>query len=462
MNRGAVSSRASVSGLICCAILALALAALPPHSSSALAVVDVSNDQPTLDFPNTITFHASLSSPVEITSVTLEYGDQEQTCGQVVAKAYPQITPGTTVDASWTWDMRQSGSLPPGAQIWWRWRILDANNQETVTDQKSVTWLDAVHSWQTLTQGDIRLHWYQNSQSFAQDLLNTASSGLTRVESDAGLSTDQPIDLYIYASNEDMKAAILYEPSWTGGEAFPEYNIVIIGIGPSDLTWGRGAVVHELTHVLVGHLTFTCLGGVPTWLNEGLAVYSEGALDSTSQAQLESAIQDDSLLSVRSLSGAFSEVASKANLSYSESYSIVKFLLDKYGREKMTALLLALRDGNTPDQALTAVYGFDVDGLEDAWRAGIGAKPRPAAALPTAAATATFVPTIAPIAAGAPSILPTPFQFPTPAPSAAPSGGPPLSLTLMLAFTGCALALVVGVLVVGFIVARDRSKKRPQ
>jgi hypothetical protein len=453
-----VPQRQRLVSLVSIVLITFALS-VASHRAFAQGRLDIANDQPTLDFPNTITFHVSIASPTDITSVTLEYGDQEQTCGHVVAEAYPQITPGQAVKADWTWDMRQSGSLPPGAQIWWRWRFTDANSQENVTDQKTVTWLDSNRSWETLTQGDIRLHWYQNSRSFAQDLLNTAYNGLARVEADAGLSTDQPIDLYIFASTQDMKNAILYEPAWTGGEAFPEHNIVIIGIGPSDLIWGRRAVVHELTHVLVGHLTFTCLGGVPTWLNEGLAVYSEGELDPTSQTQLDAAIHNDALLSVRSLSGQFSEVADKANLSYSESYSLVKFLLDSYGRAKMTALLLALRDGSTPDEALIMVYGFNVDALEDVWRARIGAQLRPAAALPTAAATATFVPTIVPISGGAPAILPTPFQFPTPAPAPSPAGSPPLSLTLMLAFTCCALGLVVGVIVIGFFISRDNRKR---
>lgn len=37
--------------------------------------------------------------------------------------------------------------------------------------------------------------------------------------------------------------------------------------------------------------------------------------------------------------------------------------------------------------------------------------------------------------------------------------GPPLSLTLMLAFTGCTLALVVGMLVVGFVLSMGRDKR---
>jgi hypothetical protein len=45
----------------------------------------------------------------------------------------------------------------------------------------------------------------------------------------------------------------------------------------------------------------------------------------------------------------------------------------------------------------------------------------------------------------------------------APSGAaPPLSLTLMLAFTCLALSLVVGILVLGFFLARDKAKSDEQ
>jgi Peptidase MA superfamily len=439
-------------------LLALVIFLSATRPVSALVQGDVTKDQPVLSFPNTITFQVEINSPDKITSIVLEYGDQEETCGQIIAKAYPRFTSATKVTTEWVWDMRQSGSLPPGAQIWWRWRYTEATGKETVTDRKTILWLDSVHGWQTLSKGDIRLHWYKSYQSFAQDLLDTAYNGLARIEKDAGLSTDQPIDVYIYADSNDMQDAILYAPSWTGGEAFPEHNIVIIGISPVDLSWGRRAEVHELTHVLVGHLTFTCLGSVPTWLNEGLAVYSEGELDPASQTQLTDAIKNDTLLTVRSLSGAFSEVANKANLSYSESYSIVKFLIEKYGRDKMTALLIALRDGNTVDRALTNVYGFDIEGLETVWRASIGARVRPAVPNATAQPTPTYVPTIVPVSGAPLAITPTPFNFPTPVSTNQPPSGPPLSLTFTLLFTCCGLGLILGVLILGFVLAMQKRK----
>src|SRR5690242_16225388 len=101
-------------------LLSFLLAALFP-SNAALAAppVDVQNDQVVFSFPETATFSATLSSSSEITSIVLEYGNEQQTCGEVIAKAFPQFYPSNTVEVEWIWDMRQSGSLPPGASIWW-------------------------------------------------------------------------------------------------------------------------------------------------------------------------------------------------------------------------------------------------------------------------------------------------------------------------------------------------------
>jgi hypothetical protein len=356
--------------------------------------------------------------------------------------------------------MRQSGSLPPGASLWWRWRYTDENGVENVSEKKTLNWLDSEHDWQTVTSGFINLHWYSGDQAFAQDLLTAAETGLARLQNDAGLQPDQPIHLYIYANTDDMKDAILYEPTWTGGMAYADHDIVIIGISQRDLEWGRTTIAHELTHVLVGHLTFSCLGDVPTWLNEGLAVYAEGELDPSSRSQLDQAISGDQLLSVRSLSGGFSEVPSKAYLSYSQSYSIVKFLIETYGQESMNSLLITLRDGNTIDDALLQVYGFDIYGLENAWREAVGAAPKAASTQPTVQPTPTFVPTYEPFAGVPLAVTPTPYTIPTSSSAEPPpqQNGPPLALTIMLAAVCCILVVLIGVLALGAYLVSERRK----
>lgn len=424
---------------------------------------EITNDQVVLNFPESASFRAAFASDADIQSIILEYGNEQQNCGEVIAKAFPQFTPGKAVETEWTWEMRQSGSLPPGATLWWRWRVTDANGIETVSETRTATWLDDVHDWRSLNNGDfIRLHWYEGDQTFAIDLAKAAYSGLQFNETNSGLKAELPIDIYIYADTEDLKEAVLYEPAWTGGQAFPNQDIVILGISQYDLDWGRDAIVHELTHVLVGHLTFSCLGDVPTWLNEGLAVYSEGELDSSSQRQLEDAIQNDRLLTVRSLSAGFSEVSDKAYLSYSQSYSLTKFMIETYGQEKMTSLLVSLRDGLTVDEALTQTYEFNSDGLEAAWRQAIGASP-PAPSDPASTQpTPTFVPTIVPL-----SVLPlanqvTPTAIPTSTfddpPETPVRTAPPLWLTLTLLGMCCLMLFPVGILVIG-VMARNQNRK---
>jgi len=445
-------------------MLILDLSLLTVSTAFAYARAAVANNEAMLNFPESVTFSATVTSDSEIRSIVLEYGNEQQTCGEVIAKAFPQFSPGKNVDAEWTWEMRQSGSLPPGASLWWRWRITDANGNETLSETKTITWLDDVHDWQSVNNGDfLRLHWYEGDQTFAIDLAKSAYNGLQFNETQSGLKAEAPINIYIYADSNDLKDAILYEPSWTGGQAFPDQDIVILGISQSDLDWGRDAIIHELTHILVGHQTFSCLGDVPTWLNEGLAVYSEGELEPASQRQLDDAIRSDTLLTVRSLSGGFSEVADKANLSYTQSYSLTKFLIESYGQEKMAELLLFLRDGLSIDAALLQTYGFDIDGLEDAWRQAINARPQPDSTQPTAVPTPTFVPTIVPVSGAllanqiTPTAIPT-SSFATQSTEAPVRGRPPLSLTLILLGMCCVFLILIGMLILGFVVRNQNLK----
>jgi Peptidase MA superfamily len=443
-----------------------------PAPAGAQRQIEIADDGARIEFPDRIIFSVSITSDAPIARVVLEYGVVRLTCGEVVAKAFPDVTSGTSADVSWTWEMRQSGSEPPGTTIWYRWRVTDANGAQQVSDEQRVIWLDDAHPWRSARDGNLTLHWYGGSQTFAHDLLTSAVSSLDRLGRETGVTPESPIDLYIYASTDDMREAVLYEPGWTGGQAFPEHDIVIIGITPQQLEWGKRTEAHELTHVLVGHLTFSCLGSVPTWLNEGIAVYGEGGLEPSMRAQLQNAVANDSLIAVRALSGGFSEHPDRADLSYGESYSLVNYLVGAFGQKQIVALFGELRVGQTIEDGLEHVYGFGLDGLEDRWRESIGARPRGAqGAAPTATVLPTLVPTYRPISAA--PLAPTAGAAPTPAarPTSAPAGGvqppasappaespPPggFSIIGMVALLAGALAVIVAGGAVIFLVVRRR------
>jgi hypothetical protein len=428
----------------------------PVQPAAARPDMDVKNDRVSFSFPETASFSATISSNSQITSVVLEYGNEQQSCGEVVAKAFPQFAPSDSVDVEWTWDMRQSGSLPPGASIWWRWRYTDETGAEFISEQQTAIWLDDIHNWQTVSSGDLRLHYYGKDASFAQIMLEAGMEGLRRNSEQAGLVTDGAIDVYVYPNYTDMQDAILYEPSWTGGQAYSDFNIVIMGLSDFSDEWNQNTIIHELTHVLVGAFTFSCIGTLPGWIEEGLAMFSEGQLDGSMQSMLDLAIRNDSLVSLRSLNGGFSELADKANLSYSQSYSVVKFMIDTYGQDKMTQLLIALRDAKPIDAALLEVYGFNTDGLEDAWRESIGAPPRLVSTQATVQPSPTFVPTFVPVSGVPLAVTPTPYMIPTSSFDGFESTptGPPLSLTIALVCFCGVLLLIIGVFILGLVARR--------
>jgi hypothetical protein len=444
----------------------------------AQAGIQLVRDLATLAFPDTATFQAEFTGGANITSVVLEYGVDQLTCATVVAKAFPTFTAAPAIKVEWTWQMQQSGSLPPGALLWWQWQVQDASGVQFTSPRQTTIWLDSTHSWQVISGGNINLHYYAGGPAFGQALHAAAATALVRLTQDVGLGTQQPVDIYIYANSNDMQAAVLFQPDWAGGLAFPEDNIVVIGVSTDQLDWGKGAEAHELTHVLVGHLTFTCLGSIPTWLNEGLAMYGQGGALPDQVALLDQARVTNTLPALSSLAGAFPGDSTRANLAYAESSSVAEFLIQTYGQDRMTALLLALRAGATIDAALLPVYGFDTNGLEDAWRTSIGAAARSGTSnltpIPTATNVATFVPVgAAPVAPAAPTPPPTQIQASAtsvgimlaPGPAATPVPlteqlgiGRETILIVEFCLGGCILALLV-VAVLALLTIRRHSRR---
>ena len=445
--------------------LILTGALLAPQQAQAAPHANVEADSATLDFPNTVTFSATLTSSTDIVSVTLEYGNEQLTCGEVVAKAFPDFSPSTEVDVAWLWDMRQSGSLPPGTTIWWRWRYTDSTGKEFLSEKQTITWLDSQHDWKTLADKDVRIHYYGKSESFAQTMLSAGLEGLRRNKDQAGMTPDIPVEIYVYPSYDEMRDAILYEPQWTGGLAYSDSSIIIMGTSGDD-EFDKATVIHEVTHILVGRNAFTCIGSIPTWLNEGLAVYNEGPLDQNMQSQFDIALRDDEFFPVRSLGGNFSEIPEKALLSYAQSYSVVNFMLETYGQEKMSQLLTALSNAEPVDDALVAIYGLDIDGLDAAWRESLGLAPL-AVAQATAQPTPTYVPTYIPIAGIPLAVTPTPFAVPTSSsgepndPAVGPTGGVAnmqVLLAIVMACVCLVLVLIIGVVILGVVLRKGNAK----
>lgn len=359
-------------------LLALASLLFMPAPVHAQGPITVSANNFTANFPRTLVFQLEAQSSSRITAVALV----AQIDGvPTSSRQLPDFTPDNQVKARYEWNLARN-YLPPGVSGQYYWTIEDSAGNKLETSKQPFRVEDASHTWQKLSNEKLALNWYSGGASFGKALFDNGVSAMSFIQQDTNVTVDRQIQIWIYASRADFFRAL--EPGaaeWTGGRAFPDYTIILINIEPSNLDWGKGATAHEITHQVIHQKIRSPLGdlSMPHWVDEGLAVYYEGTpgkVDSQFADPLQRAIKNDTLVPVRTLTGSFPADSRAAELAYGQSWSVIDFIFRKYGKEKMTQLLQGFKTGGAFDDIFNKVLGVDTDGLENQWRADIGAKPR--------------------------------------------------------------------------------------
>ncbi len=438
-------------------LLSIAASTSPP----AIHIID---SDATVDYPAEITFSIEAESDVEIQILELEFGLSGRDCTPDINITAPEgFIPTGHVDAEWTWEVASAGNLPPGMRIWWRWHLADASGNEIRTETEWITWIDDIHPWKTLQSENILLFWYRGTEEYNQEFMKAAEDARERLRNDIGTWPTLDIHIYIYGSNQDMKDALVGEPDWIGGLSFGEnQRTILIGIDPGYETWGKATISHELAHTAVDSIMGGCWATIPLWLNEGIAMYAEGEQEEIYGLTLEDAIYYDSLFSLRSITYEYLSIEGDPTLTYAESYSVVKFMIDRFGHTKIRQLLDRLGEGYSYDNALVAALGVDMDGLEEAWREAIGADPmlkKESAGSPTPMLEATLPPSTSSLVVSTPT--PTPIVTATVIPSPSETGILPMLENPGIVIVVCTLGLlcvsVLGLMGLLLILLRKRK-----
>jgi hypothetical protein len=369
-----------VTGLL---LLAFTMLAIPVGGEGNIQVLSSTAD-PT--FAENIIFRLQAESSSPITEVILFYRD---TLEAATNRAYPESTPGKSVDAQYTWDLLP-GEVPVGAEIKFYWLIKNAAGDELKTEPQFFNYDDERFPWKKLDADKVGLFYYGATKAQAQHLLDVATAALTRISQQIGVEPERPIKIYVYNSKEDMSDALVsrsvtYDAfTTTLGVVISDDTLLLLG----PASGVEQTTTHELTHVVVGEATDNPFHApIPRWLDEGLAMYNEGSLPAYNQQALDEGILTDSLISVRSLS-AYTGDPGLVDLFYGQSFSIVEYLLNTSGRDKMVELLGVFERGSHQEDALQEVFEFGLEELDARWREYVGAQPRPVDTAPTGATTA--------------------------------------------------------------------------
>ncbi len=351
----------------------LVLMVVPVWAQSPITV-DAQNI--TSEFRNNITATISAHGQTDITEVEFFYRVRGQ---PATTRNDADFSPGTQIDASFAID-QTSIYFPPGTVLEYWWKLTDANGETLKTDKQTYEYIDNRHDFKVLSNDRVSVYWYRGDDKFGQALFDQANVALDRLENTIGVKVENQVKIFIYGSHQDLLDAIAVgAQEWTGGQAFTDFGVVVIGVSPSNLDWGLKATTHELTHLVIHQATDNPYGDLPRWLDEGLAVYNEDpdTLDVQFRHSFESAVKSNSLMTLQTLSSSFPADPEAANLAYGESGAVVKFIIDTYGGDAMKKLLDIFSEGELYDKALKEALGTDTHGLDNAWRASLGLPPLP-------------------------------------------------------------------------------------
>jgi len=347
------------------------VSSLWPALGRAQQGVDVHSWEARNDFPKGIIFKLDFESEEPVKEVRFRYAIAPDG-----SRAYgvPECAGVTSVQCTFDLKSTASNFLIPGVEITYFWEITDQAGRTVETDPDRCMYQDDRFDWRSLSEDGLTVWFYAGSEDDMRSLLSVGQDTLTRMGSLLGTEVDFPVKVFVYDSAEDMQPVLL------AGQLSPEHGVITLGeVVVSDTAvvahdaYALDILRHELSHIVMRNAVKGPFSNLPAWLEEGVAVYGQSQPLADMKSALEAAIKSNRPFTIRSLSSAsVGESGGSVGLFYGQSYSVVRFLIDDYGEEKFRELLAAFREGNRTDDALMQVYGFDQDGLENAWRRSVG------------------------------------------------------------------------------------------
>jgi len=327
-------------------------------------------------FPDGVVFEvaAETIAPATIKEIKLE---MRVTGSQYSSYAYLVFEPATAVQGKYLLPTSGAQYKPPGILLEYRFIITDSTGRTLETEKETFLYLDNRFQWEKVTRGTVEVYYYGPTQERAQLILAAATATVARMGALLGITPTQSIRIIAYNNATHMAAALPFVSRTTQtelltqGQAHYVYGVLLVLAGDPQID---GVASHEVTHMVFREATKGAAMDLPAWLNEGMAEYGNINPNSSYDTYLSVAVSSKKLLRLKQLQTP-PGIPQDTLLMYGQGRAVVRYLVDTYGETKIRQLFTAFRQGVRIDEALQKVYGFDQDGLDNAWRKTLGLPP---------------------------------------------------------------------------------------
>ena len=335
---------------------------LPARAQSGIEWQDV---LATVKFGERITFTATIKSSIPIQSVSIILLDESQG----IRKIEP-LSLDVDGRTEYVLDTKQT-IIPPFSDLKWSYQFTLSDGSTTNSEIFSVRYADDRFAWQTLQAGSLRVSWYSADASFGQSALEAAQSGLASVSKLVAVDLAHPVEFYIYANANDLRATLREGDSeWIAGHADPALGVVMVAIEPGadQKTLMEQRLPHELMHVMMSRAIGVGYENIPAWLREGTAALAEIYPNPEYDRALADAASGNRLIPLEGLCASFPGDTGQAFLAYAESQSFTNYLRDTYGSTGILKLASIYAGGVDCKRGTELAFGDSLPILEARWQ----------------------------------------------------------------------------------------------
>ena len=317
----------------------------------------------TIDYPDQLVFKLQAEGDATITEVRLFYsvgGRPAQVYG------YPDFEPGFRVSTDFSVQTSGSSYIPTGVEIEYYYQITDVNGHTVETTPWSFEYRDPRYRWNSLTIGSLTVLSHDISERRVVQAARDVAARIEEIKPVFGVDAVHTMKAVVVNGSREARRSFPFVSDasrrghYFAGFAFDEYDLFLMQGLDTD------TMIHEATHLLVHQAAPSPLARVPAWLNEGLAMQFEDR-SIVRSATVRGAARSGRLLSLKNM-GSVPGRSRDISLFYAQAWSVVDYMIDTYGTERIPVLLGTLNMGKRIDEALPLVYGLSVEELDEEWR----------------------------------------------------------------------------------------------
>jgi len=318
-------------------------------------------------FGEQITFIGQLKSPVQIQSASIFIFNSLQS----VVYAYPVF-----FDQNGRSEFRLDtglNAMRPFTTFAWNYEITLEDGSKLQSRKSYFRYDDDRFQWRTLESAGVRIHWYNGDDQFGIVALNATQAGLQSIRGFFPPDLTQPVDVFIYASESDLRGTLYFTEDWVAGHSDSPAGVVTVLVepGPNQGIVLEQRIPHELMHVLFYRQIGAGYDKVPAWLREGISTLAEVYPNPDYDNVLKDAAARDALIPMRDLCASFSPNLDSAFLAYAQSRSFTNSLRGQYGADGLLTLAKTYAGGVDCERGPERAFGVPFVKLETDWRASL-------------------------------------------------------------------------------------------